>query len=78
MPQAQSTLERSALQANGESEANAAIYEVRQVKDRPELVETIWGEISVMPGDYVFTDPQGNKFGVPAGDYENSNIWFQR
>jgi hypothetical protein len=78
MPQAQSTLERNTLQGNGDSKEDAAIYEVRQVTGEPELVETIWGEISVMPGDYVFTDPDGNKFGVPAGDYENSNIWFQR
>lgn len=64
------------LQANGQGLSEAEIYSARQVEDEAEQVETDFGTIMVMPGDYVMTmDSSGKQFGVAAQDIESAEIW---
>lgn len=51
------------------------IYTARQIEDAPEQVETQWGTISVMPGDYVLSAPSGITMGVAAADLEVEERW---
>lgn len=63
------------LDIQGQRPPDAVIYEVELAPDEPTTLQTQWGEINVSPGDYIFTDPEGNKFAVHPTDAEN--VWLQ-
>lgn len=69
--------DRQQLSHTGGDPDTAPKYSGYKVEEPHEEIITRWGPTVVTEGNWVFTDPLGETFGVANEDVENSGVWVE-